>query len=211
MTKLDSIHPSLTSSADSLSRPEFVPCLLVLVSDLESDYITAIRRIWALANAQHACVQFIGLCKNAAEESSLYRQLITMSALLRDGNVSTSMKVEIGMHWVNVVRTNFQPGDTVICFAEQRAGLLQKPLSEILKSNLNIPVHILSGLYPQKSKSNWLSQIIVWSGHIGIIIGFFILQVRIGQLPIDWFQNLLLIFSIIPEFLLIWVWNNLFR
>jgi hypothetical protein len=109
---------------------------------------------------------------------------------------------------VDVVKRNYQLGDLVVCFSEQRAGLLHKPLSQILQSNLKIPVYILSGLYRQKS--DWLSQVIVWSGFIGIIIGFYLLQVKIVQLPKDGFQNILLILSVIPELSLIWVWNNLF-
>jgi hypothetical protein len=181
----------------------------VLVPSLETDYIHAIRRIWELANAQHANVQFLGLCKDTRQELSLRRVLATMSAMVQDGNVPTEAKAKIGTSWVDVVKRIYQTGDMIVCFAEQRAGFLQRPLSQILESNLNFPVYILSDLYPQKTKSNWLSPIILWSGFIGII-SFCILQVKIDQLPKDWFQNPLLIFSIIPELWLIWVWNNLF-
>jgi len=34
---------------------------------------------------------------------------------------------------------------------------------------------------------------------------------KITQLSKDWFQNALLIFSIILEFSLIWIWDSLFR
>lgn len=203
----------MTSSHASLLGPKPARRLIVLVPDMESDYIPAIRKIWELANAQHARIQFLGLCKDAAKEPGLHRQLITMSALsalVGGDEVSTEAKVEIGTSWVDVVKRNSQTGDMIVCFEEQRAGLLHRPLSQILEASLNFPVHILSGLYPQKSKSNWLSQVMVWSGSIGIIICFGILQVKIIQLPKDWFQNVLLIFSIIPEFWLILVWNNLF-
>jgi hypothetical protein len=203
----------MTSSHASLSGPNPARRLIVLVPDLESDYIPAIRKIWKLANAQHARIQFLGLCKDTAMEPGLHRQLVTMSALsalVGGDEISTEAKVEIGMSWVDVVKRNFQTGDMIVCFEEQRAGLLRRPLSQILKTSLNFPVYILSGLHPQKSKSNLLSQIMVWSGSIGLIICFGILQVKIGQLPKDWFQNVLLIFSIIIEFWLILVWNNLF-
>jgi len=187
--------------------------LIVLVPDLESDYIPAIRKIWELANAQHARIKFLSLCKDTAKEPGLHRQLITMSALsalVGGDEVSTEAKVEIGMSWVDVVKQNSETGDMIVCFEEQRAGILRRPLSRILEASLNFPVYILSGLYPEKSKSNWLSQVMVWSGSIGIVICFAILQVKIVQLPKDWFQNVLFIFSIIPEFWLILVWNNLF-
>ena len=76
-----------------------------------------------------------------------------MSAMVNYGEVSAEAKVEIGTSWVDVVKRNYQTGDMIVCFAEQRAGLLHRPLSQILESNLNFPVYILSGLYPQKYKS----------------------------------------------------------
>jgi hypothetical protein len=203
----------MTTSHVSLLGSKPAHRLIVLVPDMESDYIPAIRKIWELANSQHACIQFLGLCKNTAKEPGLHRQLITMSALsalVGGDEVSTEAKVEIGMSWVDVVKRNSQTGDMIVCFEEQRAGLLRRPLSRILEASLNFPVYILSGFYPQKSKSNNLSQVMVWSGSIGIVICFAILQVKIVQLPKDWFQNVLFIFSIIPEFWLILVWNNLF-
>jgi hypothetical protein len=211
MTKLDISSPSSTSYPASLSGYEPARRLIVLVPDLESDYIPAIHRIWELANAQHAQIQFLGLCQDTRQELNLRRVLATMSAMVQDGKVSTEAKVEIGRNWVDILKRNYQTGDMIVCFAEQRVGLLHRPLSQILEANLNFPVYILSGLDPQKTKSNWLSQVIVWSGAIGIIISFCILQVKIDQLPKDWFQNALLIFSIIPELWLIWVWNSLFR
>jgi len=194
---------SLRTSFESARR------LIVLVPDADSDYTAVTRRVWELASATGARVQFLGLCKEE-QEFSLRRVLVTMCAMVQDGKVSAQAKVEIGTDWVDAAKSDCQPGDVIVCFAEQRAGFLHKPLSQILESNLNIPVYIISGLYPRKSKSDWLSQIIVWSGSIGIIIGFCILQVKIILLPEDWFQNVLLILSIIPEFWLIWVWNSLF-
>jgi hypothetical protein len=211
MTQIDSIPPSLASSRTSQSGLELARRLIVLVPELEWDYIPAMHRIWELANAQSARVLLISLCKDPKQELSLRRALVTFCAMVQDGRIPAEAKVEIGTNWVDAVKRNYQTGDMIVCFAEQRAGFPHKPLSQILASNLTIPVYILSGLYPQKSKLNWLSQVIAWSGHIGIIIGFFILQVKIGQLPKDWLQDSLLVFSIIPEFWLIWVWNSLFR
>ena len=211
MTRLDSIPPSSTSFPTPLSKNEPARRLIVLVSDLESNYVPTIRRISELANAQCANVQFLGQCKDTRQELSLRRVLATMTMMMQLGGVSAEAKVEIGTNWVDIIKRNYQTGDMIVCFAEQRAGLLHRPLSQILKSNLNFPMYVLSGLDPQIYKANWLSQVIAWSGSLGIIISFCILQVKIDQLPKDWFQNALLIFSIIPELWLILVWNNLFR
>lgn len=210
MTQIHTTPPSLTSTPASLSGLEPARRLIVLVPDMESDYIPAIHRIWELANAQQARVLLLSLYKDTRQELSLRRGLITMCAMLQDGHVLAEVNVEMGKNWVDVVKRHYQTGDLIVCFAEQRAGLLHKPLSQILQSNLKIPVYILSGLYLPKPKSNLLSQVIAWSGFLGILIGFFVLQINIGQVSKGGLQSILLILSIIPEFWLIWAWNSQF-
>lgn len=211
MTKLDSSPVLLTLPTASFLDPEPARRLIVLVPESEVDTANAARRVWELAKGMNARVQFLGLCKDAMQELSLRRLLATMCAMVRDGRVSAEAKVEIGTNWVETVRSNYQAGDMVVCFAEQRVGLLHRPLSQILESNLVAPIYILSDLYPQRhSQSNWLSEVAAWMGSIGIIISFGILQAQVVQLPEGWFQSALLIFSVIPELWLIWVWNNLF-
>jgi hypothetical protein len=211
MTKLDSIPPSLTSFSPALSRHEPARRLIVLVPDLESDYIRAIRRIWELANTQDANVQFLGLCKDTRQELSLRRVLATMSMMVQDGKVSTEAKVAIGTSWVDIVKRNYQTGDIIVCFAKQRDGPLHQLLNQILKVNLDAPVYILSGFYTREYRGlSWFSQALAWIGSIGVIGGFFLLQSQIGLLPNDWTQTTLLILGVIFEFWLILVWNNLF-
>ncbi len=211
MTEIDSIPPSLASSTTSLSGPKSAHRLVVLVPDLEWEFIPAIHRIWELANSQHACVLLISLCKDSKQESSLRRALIILCAILQNGRIRVETKVEIGMNWVDVVKHNYQAGDMIVCFAEQRAGLLQKPLSQILASNLTVPIYVVSGVHIPMPKSNWLTQVTAWLGSIGIIAGFGLLQVKIMQVSEGWFQTLLLILVVISEIWLIWVWDSRFR
>lgn len=192
------------------TRPVSASRLIVLVpSDL--DYSSLTRRIWQLAIATGKHVQFLGLCEDAAEEPSLRRQLVTMSALVGDTRVIAEAKVEIGTNWVGIVKTHYQAGDIIVCFAEQRVGLFYRPLSQILESKLGVTIYILSGLYvPSTSRSSGLSQLIIWVGSFAILAGFFWLQVRISQLPNDPAQTVLLILSAGVEVWLIWVWNSIF-
>jgi hypothetical protein len=210
MTQIGLISPSLASFSAPYSGLEPARRLIVLVPDMEWDYIPAIHRIWELADAQHARVLLLSLCKDPRQELSLRRALVILCTMLQDGRIPVETNVEIGTNWVDVVKRNYQRDDIVVCFAEQRAGLLHKPLSQILESNLTIPVYIVSGVHIPKPKSIWLAQVTMWLGSIGIIIGFGLLQAKIIQVPEGWFQNLLLILSIIPEFWLILVWDNLF-
>jgi hypothetical protein len=183
--------------------------LIVLVpANINSSAAT--RRIWKLAHATGMHVQLLGLCKDTTEEPGCRRELITMASLLQDGQLSVETKVDIGTNWMDIVKSNYEAGDMIVCFAEQSTGLLRRPLSQVLESDFKATVYILSGLTQQKPKSNRPSQISTWLGFIGIIIGFGILQAKIIQLPEGWLQNVLLILSLIPEFWLIYVWNSRF-
>ena len=207
MTKIDIIPSAPATVPTSHSGLEYAHRLIVLAPDLKADIMPAMGRIWELANAQHAHVLLISLCKDARQEPSLRRSLITMSAMVQDGYIPAEVKVEMKTNWVDIVKRNYQPGDMIVCFAEQRAGLLHKPLSQILQSDLKIPVYILSGLYQPKPKLKLLAQVMAWLGLLGILTGFFVLQVNIVQVSKGSLQSILLILSIIPEYWLIWALN----
>lgn len=212
MNKLDFRSPTL-SFLDELVSPSNngITHRLIILIQPDADYTAATRRITDLARTSGAHVLLLGLCKDAAQELSLRRQLITLSALLQDAKVCAESGVEIGTNWVEIVKSNFQDGDMVVCFAEQRTGLLQRPLSQMLQSTLRAPIYIMSSLSPQQpSRSSWRSQTLAWIGCIGIIIGLFVLQVQITSLRQDWIQTTLLILSVIAEVWLIGLWNSLF-
>ncbi len=211
MNRLDTGLQNNSRLISPVSYTDLAPTrrLIVLVPDADLDYAAASRRVWNLAGEMESHILFIGLCKDAAEEPGLRRQLITMAAMVQDREVSAETYIETGTNWITIVKRNYQPGDLVVCFAKQRAGLLQKPLSEILQSSLKIPVYIISGIFFEKPGLNWRSQLTLWAGYAGIVIAFCLLQIRIVQLPRDGFQSVLLLLSILPEFWLIWVWNNL--
>jgi hypothetical protein len=223
MNKLELQSSSLTLPAEPRSDvatrlPESISIgteqghrLLVLVP-AGADYSAMTRQIWELAKTTASTrVQLLSLCKDMLEEPGLRRGLATMCALIQEGGVPVEASVEVGTNWVDLIKRSHQSGDLVVCFAEQRTGILQRPLSQILQSNLNIRVYILSGLDAQNlPRANWFSQIMAWMGSVGIIIGSFLLQIRITSLPQDWAQTTLLIFSVLGEIWLIWAWNRLF-
>lgn len=210
MDKLNTSSSALIYSADCHFGPGPIRRLLVLIP-MDSDYTATMSRISDLAITFHAHVLLLGLCKDAADELSLHRELSTLAALLQDTLVYAETKVEIRVNWVDLVKSNYQSGDLIVCFAEQQIGLLRRPLSQILASNFGAPVYILSTLYSQRSvPSNWLSKISTWTGFAGIIAGAFLLQVQIMAIPRDWAQTTILIISVLVELWLLWAWNSLF-
>lgn len=197
------------NSSLSLVDPK-QPSRLIVLIPADADYSTVTRRIWRLANETSSEVQLLGLSKDPSQELALRRDLATMAALIRDTRVFVDTKIEIGNSWLNAVKHNYQQGDMIVCPAEQSIGIRQKPLSQVLESNFKAPVYILSDIRSPKLQSNVFSQVIAWSGFIGIIAGSFVLQSRIIQLPDDWFRTVLSVLLLIPELWLLWIWNSLF-
>lgn len=208
MNRLDT-HPQTTPF--TVTTHITGPHLIVLIPNTDLDHSIETRRIWELAHANGMHILFLSLCRDAMQELALRRQFVALAALVSDGRVHAEAKVEIGTSWVDAVRNHYQAGDMVVCHAGQRAGFLHRPLSQILESNLKLPIYILNDSDQQQFRSNWRSEVLGWTGSIGIIAIFSILQVRIVRLPDDWIQSALFILSILPEFWLLRAWNNLFR
>jgi hypothetical protein len=183
--------------------------LIILVS-ASADCAAVTRRICKLATETNSCIHLLGLYRDEEEELALRRELAMASALIRDARVYVEVTVERGTDWVRAVRPLYQTGDMLVCLTDQSTGIRRKPLSQILESNFNTTIYILSETPMQKQKSKFLSQVIAWSGLIGIVGGFFILQVDITRMPRDGFQTLLLILLLVPEIWLVQFWNSLF-
>lgn len=217
MNKLEIHTPSLAHPANIASDGS-IPCitsershrLIVLVPE-DVDYSRVTRRIWELANSTGSSVQLLGLCRNTAEEMSLRRELVTISALIQDAKIPVDTKIEIGFNWLKAVKNNYQDGDMIVCLAEQSIGIRRQPLSQILESTMHTPVYILSKIQTPKPQSKFLPKMIAaWAGFAGIMIGFFVLQIKVIQMSKDGFQTLMLLLLLIPEFWFIKIWNSLF-
>lgn len=183
--------------------------LIVLVSSLEADLAAMARRVWQLASASSAHIIFLGLYSNMMQQPSLRRELVTMAALVSDDKVSAEVAVLPGVDWVSAVRSLAREGDMVVCLGEQRISGSHRSLSQVLQAQLDLPLYIISGLYPEAiSNPRWISRLAAWGGSLALIAGFFILQVRIVSITQNWFQSALIMSSVALESTLIWVWNN---
>ncbi len=213
MNKLDVNFSELEVSPASFSNRQPARRLIVLVPDSEVDTTLMARKIWGLANVLESRVQFLGLSKDATHEPGLRRQIINLSAMVGDGNhISVESKIEIGTNWLNAVKSEWREGDMIVCFAEQRAGIGRRPLSQILESNVNATIYLLNGFQQEENRpySNWIFNTMAWAGSIVIIFGFSWLQIKLMQSPQDWAYRALLYISLIVETGSIWMWNNLF-
>lgn len=211
MTKLDSIPPSLIYPATSHFDRGPANRLIVLFPASVGANANLSHRIWKIARTSGLNVLLLSLCNDYYEESQLRRQLVTMAALIGDGHICTDVRIEHGNDWVGQVKNIYRPGDVIACYAGQRVGLMQKLLHEVLRSQLEAPIYILSVDQPIKnSKPKLLSQVAFWLGALAMIGGFLWLEGQILQLPQDWIDNLLLYFGVLIEIGLLLLWNSIF-
>jgi hypothetical protein len=210
MNNLDVNSSVFTLTPSSYSEAEREGRLVVLVPESDADISSAARKIWELANALGSHVQFLGLCKDKTREPSLRRQIIAMSTMVSGGSVTVESKIEFGGNWLDFVKSQLRKGDVVACFADHRAGLVNRPLSQILESNLNATVYILPEFQLESPRPGWIPSVLNWAGSITIIALFFWGQARITQMSQDWAHTALLYLSIFLEAGLVWFWSSLF-
>ncbi len=192
-------------------RPNPAPRLIVLFPASETDTPDLEHRIWEIARSLHLNVLLLSLTNNYDEEAQLRRKLITMAAVIKDPNVSTDIMIEHGNDWVKQVKKIWQVGDIVACYAGQKVGIMRKSLDQVLKSNLEATIYILSNYQPARNpNSTFISRALFWLGSLAIIGGFLWAEVNIVQLPQDWAHTALIYACLVVEVALIWLWNLLF-
>jgi len=185
--------------------------LRVLITRPEVDSAIVAQKIRELANALGGPVQFIGLCTDPVSEPGVRRQMATLCAMVRNEHITAEAKIESGPDWLKAVRSEWHTADVIACITEPGADSAPGPLHEILESNLNVRVYMLTGIHSREKwqRSSWVSNLVIWVGSIGIVLGFFWLQLRLTQLPGDWAHTALLYLSIFAEAGMIWFWNSL--
>ena len=207
MNNLDVNSFTLTPSYSEMEREGR---LIVLVPESDADVSSTARKIWELANALGSRVQFLGLCKDKTREPSLRRQIIAMSAMVGGGGISVESNIEFGGNWLDFVKSQWKKGDVVACFADHRAGFANRPLSQLLESNLKTTVYVLPEFQLESPRPAWISSVLSWTGSLVVIALFFWGQARLTQLPQDWAHTSLLYLSIFIEVGLVWFWSSIF-
>lgn len=183
--------------------------LVVLISSSDVDFVSDARRIRELAQTSGYRIRLIGLCNDLTQEMSLKRTLISMAAVLNQGSMIADSRVLIGGDWLKTLKLQLHPSDMLVCWEEARTGVFEKPLAQLVRSQLNVPLYILSPSRQTGSRANLAISALTWAGFIAIIVGFFLLQVKIYQWTNDGAITLELL-TTAAEFWLIWVWNRLF-
>ncbi len=196
--------------------------LVVAIRDSEEEASLA-SRILELAQPRGLSILLLGIAPDPTEEAGLRRQLVTIAAFV-EGEYSrmglavpgtrqserVEIRIECGREWLAKLRSLLRPGDMLACYSEDRVGLLERPMSDILSSSLNMPIYTLSGLNTEhRQRRSYVAQAAAWLVSLGSIAGFFVVQARVVTAIQGWEQSALLLVSLVGEAGLIWVVNSL--
>ncbi|HEY3342924.1 MAG TPA: hypothetical protein VGK81_12935, partial [Anaerolineae bacterium] len=190
--------------------------LIVLVPDQGADGNELARQVWQLAAPCELPVLFVcALGAEGCRESAVRLRMATMAALIRDEHVNVSTQIVPHASWVTAVRHLWQPGNLVLCCAEQKVQTLasgKRPLWQVLEFALEAPVFVLAGLYtepPQlhKSASGVNLQLNHWAMLAAIITAFLVVDAMIAQQVADLSQLTLLLVAGLVELGVIAVWG----
>jgi hypothetical protein len=210
MNDFATIQQPISAPIPSGGLPAPIHRLLVLTPWLEGDLTPMAGRVWQLAGAAGVNVLFLGMCREAAQEASLRRKLITLAAMLKDGGIRAEAEVVRASDWVEAVKPRLLEGDMLICMADQRTGLMQRPLGDLLRARLDAPLTILSGFSPAlDAHPKWGTRLAAWGGLIAIVLLFSLLQAGILLALKEWTTGWMLL-SIAAEYGSIAAWNNRF-
>lgn len=210
--------PPTPSTAGALLIPADQPLpparrLIVLVPNADVDEAELATRIWSLASPRWLEVLFLSVFRSPETELLARQRLTLLAAITRDDRTHVETRLELSGNWIQIVRRHWEPGDLIVCHAEQAlsgGNLKRKSLAQGLVAALNTPVYVLSGFYPElpTEQPKWLARLLAWLPPSTILVIFFALQVRMTQATWGWIQTALLCLSVIVEFGLIGAWEH---
>jgi hypothetical protein len=136
--------------------------------------------------------------------------MVTLSSMVGGGGIPVESKIEAGNDWFELVESNWNEGDAILCIGEQQRGLIRRPLGEALERKLHATIYIFTGV-SEKSQPRWFVSALGWAGSLVIVALFFWGQVKLIVVQQDWRFAALLYLSIFAEAGSIWAWNNIFE
>ena len=184
--------------------------LIVLVAPAEVDEALLARRVWQLAVPGRSAVLYVALARDADDELRARRGLVMLAAITRDDRIHVATQVIFQAQWRTALRPLIQPGDVMVCAAEQtvkRLGRSAQPLSAQLAAALGAPVHVLAGVSVEPPPRRKVWPIIREAVPFAIVAGFLEFQMwATTQLVRGAADNAVLALSVVVEFSLIWLW-----
>jgi len=198
---------------EGMTLPD-VKRLVVLVPNQDIDVAPFSRRIWSLAFPDRLDILLITLPIDPDYLLTAERRLATIAAILRDPRLHIETKVFSSRSWLKIARQVWQPGDLLVCPAEQdiSTGIgKHTPLGLALAATFKAPVYRLKGFYqqPKAGLPNWIKALPYWVILLTTIAGFFKFEATVDASVKGWVGRVLLLVIVAIEIGLIYLLTSL--
>jgi hypothetical protein len=196
--------------------PHQIRQLLVLLPNAEINEAQLAHTLWTLAGEHHASVHILALINDWADEAQVRLRVALLIALLHGSGIEPAEHYERdSTDWISIVRRLYQPGDVIVCHAEQTLPLNNgrlpphfSPLSTHI-AMLHMPVCELRGAIKQMPAMTLRRAIRVWGLPLFIIFGSVALEILFMRWARDWVewsrQSVLLAYTAAEIFMIVWL------
>ena len=187
--------------------------LIVLVPEGLSGNADLARKIFRMAQHNSSDVLYLAFVQEEELMLSVARGMTTMKALTTSETIDVNVCMTNSNHWLQVLRDEIEPGDTIVCHAEQmiRDRLFKTiPIQDFLKKEFSEAVISITGFYHpwQMLSRKWLYSLLFVIGCLVILFGFGALEIQIDQEVEGITRTILLIIVMTLELGVFWAWNH---
>jgi hypothetical protein len=197
-----------------LTDPDTFPMrLVVLVPGQGLEALALAQWLASPVSLHQPSILFLSVVQSLNEEPCARLQLSDLIALTSGFPVKVESDLILGNNWVDAVCEVWQPGDLVICCAEQTisiSGAARYPLWVALSNRLDASVFALTGFYRESLRRprTRATEVAWWGVALALVAAFGVLQAWISQHVMGWAHQILLILSVLAEVGLLWIWNQ---
>lgn len=189
--------------------------LIVLLPGSLAGNLKISKKIHWLAVQDKYKVLYLTIVESLEKKLTTDRSMVTMKAFTSNNVLRVDSLVILSNEWEMILERAYQPGDMIVCQAEQsvyKTFLHGLPIGKYVEEELNLPVTFLSGFYNPQNEiiKKIIKNLIFWAGSISIIVLFFFFSVDASQGNNLVIKSLAGILMMILELCAIWVWTRLF-
>lgn len=160
--------------------------LIVLLPESLAGSTDLAHQINWMASLQSFDVLYLPMVEEDSNPLDISRRMATMVAATIGEPMQVSSRVIARRGWLDSLRGIYQPGDLLVCMAEQSVstGFLRAVgMQDYLQSILQIPCRAVSGYYrPVHDRARQiLLRMVFWLVALAILVGFTIVEINIDQ------------------------------
>lgn len=188
--------------------------LIVLLPESLAGSTALAHQINWMAGLQPFDVLYLTMVEDETNPLDVSRRMTTMVAATIGEPLHVYSKLISRRAWLSTLRETFQPGDMLVCMAEQsvKTGFMQAvTMQEYLQDVLQLPCRTVRGFYhpAHDHARQWLLRALFWLVAMATLVGFTMVEINIDQSLHGFARIILLILATGLELGILSFWTRL--